>query len=97
MSTDWWEPGDDTWDDVAEAFYDEQPEIVCLTCGEDWETCPHEDFDVDFVDRHATSRDNKRFHEQAGMQVTNRSIKTVILPMIGKRANGPRKGRHARS
>jgi hypothetical protein len=93
MSVDRYVAGDDAWDDVADAFYDEQPEIICVTCGEDWEYCPHEDFDVTYTDSHADKRDNKRYRDQRGMQVTNRSIKTIILPMIGKRAIGPRKGR----
>ena len=49
---------------------------------------PDDLYEIDGWDKHADSRDKRREHDRRGMQVTNRSMKTVILPMIGKRAGG---------
>jgi len=38
------------------------------------------------MDKHADQRDAKKNKEHYGMQVSNRNIKSVLLPTIGKKA-----------
>lgn len=41
----------------------------------------------------ALRRDAKKKKDRAGMQVTNRSIKSVLLPLIGKHSREARESR----
>lgn len=44
-------------------------------------------------DRHADSRDEKRRKGRYGMRVSGRSIKSVLLPLIAKKATEAKEGK----
>jgi len=41
------------------------------------------------IDKHADERDRKWRKKRYGMRVSGRSIKSVLLPLIGKKASKP--------
>lgn len=44
-------------------------------------------------DKHADERDRKARKRRFGMQMSGRSIKTVLLPLISKNSTPKKKGR----
>ena len=79
----------DTFDEADECKLRENTSKILLSwfnTGNEWEggSTLIKDYEKD---PHADRRDSKRNKARYGMQVTARSIKSVLLPLIGKKAS----------
>lgn len=64
--------------DVIDSVQDDDGNVLCGPCS-------RESYYSEVGDPHANRRDERRGRDALGMQVTNRSLKSTIQPLLGRK------------